>query len=366
MIMLRSPSTGLASRILALSLETNANRFQTRLYSCTSIAARGWIPPEQRSGRRNLPNVRARRPLVNGQTVAFHVNELTALSSEGISNHGIHVDVRHRSNDQMEHQQSNYPNNEYDSDMIVVLDMDECLIHSKFMSNQQDAQLYAHQLRQQNQYDLNSTGAAVETFRVSLNDGTLVHVHVRPGLYDFLQRVCSRYETHIFTAAMDVYANPVLDYIENRLSETNSSNNQAKFAGRWYRQHCTADAGRNAYVKDLNNLWPHIQHQQNRPVDDYKLLSRAVLVDNNPVSFLSNPENGILVSSFYTDSQDTVLPKVLDILQQLEHEPDVRLALAQKIAKNINEDARPSLSENKMYSINSNANQHIPLSQAVA
>lgn len=331
--MLRSRLPIQASTFFSVSLVAGGKNLRSQCYSVTSAAARGWVPPEQRIARGKLPNVRARRPLVNGKAVAFHVNELAALPSVTAScNNGIQVDTRRLSE----------RNEQYESDMIVVLDMDECLIHSKFMTSPQDAQLYAHQLTQQNQVDMKSNGLSVDSFRVTLSDGTLVHVHVRPGLYEFLQRVCSRYETHIFTAAMDIYANPVLDHIETKLNDNNCpSSPLVKFAGRWYRQHCTTDSSRRAYVKNLNNLWPQIQYQQNRPIYDMSRLSRAVLVDNNPMSFLSNPENGILVPSFYTDSQDTALHEVWEILQQLEKEDDVRPALTQRFALRENLDSLP-------------------------
>jgi len=49
-----------------------------------------------------------------------------------------------------------------------------------------------------------------------------------------------------------------------------------------------------------------------------------VLVDNNPLSFLANPDNGILVSSFYDDSRDTTLPAVMDLIHGLDEHEDVR------------------------------------------
>lgn len=335
--MLRLPLSLISKQSISTTLELGSHRLWLRTYASSAVAARGWVPPEQRYSRKQLPNVRARRPSVNGQTVAFHVNELSSRPAERIINsYGLHVDIQQRGYDFQLQQQpklAEHDIRQYESDMIVVLDMDECLIHSKFMSNEQDAQLYAHQLKQQTQQDIKSSGVAVDSFRVTLHDGTLVHVHVRPGLYDFLQRVCARYETHIFTAAMDIYANPVLDHIEAKLGENcTSADTRTKFAGRWYRQHCTVDKKRGAFVKNLNNLWPQIQHQQSRPVHDTSRLCRAVLVDNNPVSFLSNPENGILVSSFYTDPHDAELPLVWELLQELENEPDVRPALSEKFA----------------------------------
>jgi Dullard-like phosphatase family protein len=342
--MLRQPSVAIVSRLPLALFEYNVTRTvvaaassASRSYCHTAVAERGWIPPEQRVSRRSVPAVRVRRPLVNGSTVAFHVNDLVSNSpSENVNsinssnNNGIHVDIRSRSNNPRRQTHTSNGPKQYNSDMIVVLDMDECLIHSKFLSNEQDAQLYAYQLRQQAQHNEPAeSGFVSDSFRVCLHDGTLVHVHVRPGLYEFLKLVCSRYETHIYTAATSIYADAVLDHLEAKINE-NSVTNDTGFAGRWYRQHCTFDSSRRAYVKDLNNLWPRIQYQQNRPVNDKSLLSRAVLVDNNPLSFLSNPENGILVSSFFTDGQDSALPEVWNVLQQLEDKHDVRPTLTEK------------------------------------
>jgi Dullard-like phosphatase family protein len=320
--MLRSRFASHASIYASILLQSADQQLRSRCYSATSAVARGWVPPEQRVGK--LPDVRVRRPLVNGKAVAFHVNELAALPPTNPSwNNGIQVDTRRRSR----------PQTPYESDMIVVLDLDECLVHSKFMTSPQDAQFYAHQLLQQNQVHVKSNGLAVDSFRVTLSDGCLVHVHLRPGLYEFLQRVCSRYETHIFTAGIDIYVNPVLDYIETKMNiNRDSSAPDTKFAGRWYRQYCTVDNSRRAFVKNLDKLWPHIQFQQNRPVHDTSGLCRTVLVDNNPMSFLSHPENGILVPSFFTDSRDSALRDVWEILQQLEKVDDVRPVLTQKFA----------------------------------
>ena len=133
----------------------------------------------------------------------------------------------------------------------------------------------------------------------------MVHVNKRPHLHTFLEHVCSRFETHIFTAAMEVYAAPVLDHLDPT---------GTMFAKRWYREHCLFQDG--AYVKDLRALAkpPH----------------RTVLVDNNPLSFLANPENGILVNNFYNDPDDTTLHAVLDLLDELDQAPDVRPLLEKR------------------------------------
>jgi TFIIF-interacting CTD phosphatase-like protein len=55
------------------------------------------------------------------------------------------------------------------------------------------------------------------------------------------------------------------------------------------------------------------------------------LVDNNPLSFLHQPENGILVSNFYNDATDTTLESVYQLLHELdESQADVRPVLEEK------------------------------------
>ncbi len=246
-----------------------------------------WVGKGDR--KRGVCNSRpVRRHVVNGRHIPLHVNDL------------------HKSN---EAGRSYEKKKKYDSDLIVVLDMDECLIHAQFLSSPAHARVYAHQLQQQRrqQSRTNSTVScpgAVDSFRVTLPDGDLVHVNVRPGLFEFLEAVTDRYETHIFTAALPIYADRVIDRLDP---------DGTRITGRWFRDSCTYDplvgrgGGGGAYVKNLEKL----------PFDD---LSRVVLVDNNPLSFLSHPENGILVNSFYTDPKDDALPQVLDLhRKRVEH-----------------------------------------------
>ena len=126
------------------------------------------------------------------------------------------------------------------SDLIVVLDMDECLIHSQFISNNNAAT--ADSYRQIERRPSKASIKLLESFRISLPDGDIVQVNKRPGLDDFLNEVSRRFETHVFTAAMEVYACPVLDYLD----PTNNI-----FANRFYRECCSHNAELGCYVKNL-------------------------------------------------------------------------------------------------------------------
>jgi CTD small phosphatase-like protein 2 len=267
---------------------------------------------------------------VNGQQVAFHVNDLKF----GVTNNDYSTAPSLFGNSsisfaaQQTQQKKNYapPQRPYESDLIVVLDMDECLIHSEFLQNPQEAAIYAHQLkqrRQEHQHNNNNNNdglAPCDSFRVALRDGDLVHVHVRPGLLPFLRHVTSRYETHIFTAGMEIYAKPILDYLCSAVRTSTvheHRSDQPVFAGRWYREHCTWDRQRRQYVKDLSKLALPGMH-------------KTVLVDNNPDSFHANPENGIMVNSFYDDARDDTLSAVAKVLADLEGHADVRPILGQR------------------------------------
>jgi CTD small phosphatase-like protein 2 len=247
------------------------------------------------------------------------------------------------------------PGKQFESDLVVVLDMDECLIHSQFLSQQaksfsapeldsssgDDGDGAVQQEDKYRQPDLRPTkssafhtdgeeaesiiAANCEYFRIHLPDGDLVHVNKRPNLDAFLADVTARFETHIFTAALDVYANPLLDRLEVDLG--------TKFAGRFYREHCILDPDLGVYVKDLGLILDKDQEsasdwssaydgeEEKKECDDDFVGSdlsssfnegRVVLVDNNPLSFLANPSNGILVSNFVSNAC-----KCLDLLHVL-------------------------------------------------
>jgi TFIIF-interacting CTD phosphatase-like protein len=61
-------------------------------------------------------------------------------------------------------------------------------------------------------------------------------------------------------------------------------------------------------------------------------MSNIVLVDNNPVSFLCNPRNGIPVPSWYDDPADRALDDVLELLGELDAADDVRPVLDEKFS----------------------------------
>mmetsp|Transcript_24114 Transcript_24114/g.47894 ORF Transcript_24114/g.47894 Transcript_24114/m.47894 type:complete len:271 (-) Transcript_24114:111-923(-) len=217
-----------------------------------------------------------------------------------------------------------------DSPLTVVLDMDECLLHSQFLgpapspasmlqhgTAEADAMLDREATYRQHEPERGGRGApavpppglpACRSFTLELPDnGDVVHVTERPHLRRFLDSLGTRPgRVAVFTAAMEVYARPVLDVVDG---------GGGVLSRRFYREHCTHHPSLHSYVKDLNVLGQSFDPR------------RTVLVDNNPISFLAQPSNGILVSNFYDDPADDGLLNVLELLERLEGEEDVRTVL---------------------------------------
>ena len=232
---------------------------------------------------------------------------------------------------------------QYSSDLVVVLDMDECLIHSQFLSDQlvdkyrqvEDRPASSSSSFHQG-YDNEEAESIIlstcQNFRINLPDGDLVNVNKRPNLDIFLKEITSRYETYIFTAAMEVYASPVLDVLDPH---------GEMFRGRFYRDTCVYSPDLGVYAKDLCHVLRErkvVINSEEKDEEEYcdenDCLEcderRVVLVDNNPLSFLPNPSNGILVSSFYDDPKDDTLEAVMELLYELDESDDVRPILDEK------------------------------------
>lgn len=316
-----------------------------------SLVLGGQPPPRQRNGIDGLA-AKSSAAKMNGSDMknkenglisnAFEQRVLRASRSYGNGANGLNGNSRlHQST--CEHDESDKQQNgggQYSSDLVVVLDMDECLIHSQFLSDQlvdkyrQVEDRPASSSSFQQGYDNEEVESIIlstcQSFRINLPDGDLVNVNKRPNLDVFLKEITSRYETYIFTAAMEVYASPVLDVLDPH---------GEMFRGRFYRDTCVYSPDLGVYAKDLCHVLRKRQvlinsEDDEEYCDENDCLEcderRVVLVDNNPLSFLPNPSNGILVSSFYDDPKDDTLEAVMELLYELEDSEDVRPILDEK------------------------------------
>lgn len=163
----------------------------------------------------------------------------------------------------------------------LVLDLDETLVHSSFKP------------------------IPNPDFIFSITIDYAVHrvyVMKRPGVDEFLQKACQKYEVVIFTASLSKYANPLLDILDPN----------GTICARLFRESCVLHCG--TYVKDLSLIG--------------RKLRSTIIVDNSPQSYSFHPNNAIAIESWFDDPSDKQLYDLLPLLvNHLTDVSDVRECL---------------------------------------
>lgn len=139
----------------------------------------------------------------------------------------------------------------------LVLDLDETLIHSLAKGGRMSS---GHMV----EVKLNAPvglSSSPNSPVIGPQHPILYYVHKRPHCDEFLRKICQWYKLVVFTASVQEYADPVVDWLEQE---------RKFFHGRYYRQHCTFRNG--AYIKDLSSIEPD--------------LSRVAILDNSPMSYI--------------------------------------------------------------------------------
>ena len=176
---------------------------------------------------------------------------------------------------------------EFSNKKTLILDLDETLVHSSF--------------------------TPFENNDIVLNvdfDGMIydIYVLVRPGAEYFIKNISKYYELVIFTASLSNYASPLLDILDKE--------DNIKY--RLYRENCTFMNG--IYIKDLKKL--------NRNLKD------LVIVDNSPLAYTLDIDNGLPIKTWYEDKNDIELFKISGILEFLAKTGDVRNYIRKFVKQN--------------------------------
>ncbi|KAJ6599115.1 NLI interacting factor-like phosphatase-domain-containing protein [Mycena vulgaris] len=187
----------------------------------------------------------------------------------------------------------------------LVLDLDETLIHSTsrpLLSGNGSTGFLGLGAFNRNK----GSGHMVEV--VLGGHSTLYHVYKRPFVDFFLRTVSGWYTLVIFTASMQEYADPVIDWLDA---------GRGILAHRLFRDSCT-QLPNGSYTKDLSVVDPD--------------LSRVCLIDNSPISYRINEANGIPIEGWTHDPSDEALLDLLPVLDSLRFTSDVRRVLGLRSA----------------------------------
>ncbi|KAK9241213.1 NLI interacting factor-like phosphatase-domain-containing protein [Lipomyces kononenkoae] len=166
----------------------------------------------------------------------------------------------------------------------LILDLDETLIHSMSKGGNM------------------SSGHMVEV-KLEKQHAILYYVHKRPYCDEFLKKVSLWYNLVIFTASVQEYADPVIDWLER---------DRKYFRARYYRQHCTFRNG--GYVKDITVVEPD--------------LSKVMIIDNSPISYFLHEDNAIAVEGWINDPSDLGLLHLVPFLNGMRYVTDVRTLIS--------------------------------------
>ena len=159
----------------------------------------------------------------------------------------------------------------------LILDLDETLVHSSFTP-----------------FEKNDIVLDVDFEGVMYN----IYVLVRPDAELFIKSVAKYFEVVIFTASISKYASPLLDILDK----------EKNIKYRLYRDHCTFING--IYIKDLKKC--------NRSLKD------LIIVDNSPIAYTFDSDNGLPIKTWIDDPDDKELMKLVPILEFLSKTKDVR------------------------------------------
>ncbi|CAI6338078.1 unnamed protein product [Periconia digitata] len=182
----------------------------------------------------------------------------------------------------------------------LILDLDETLIHSMAKGGRFTT---GHMVEVKLQHPVGAGGQIIGP-QVPI----LYYVHKRPYCDEFLKKVCKWYNLIIFTASVQEYADPVIDWLEAE---------RKYFAGRYYRQHCTFRNG--AYIKDLAQVEPD--------------LSKVMIIDNSPMCYIFHEDNAIPIEGWISDPTDNGLLHLIPLLEGLQYVTDVRALLALRMGQ---------------------------------
>ena len=136
-----------------------------------------------------------------------------------------------------------------------------------------------------------------ETLVHYISDNESAYIQIRPGAEEFIKELSEYYEIIIFTAALQTYADLVIDGIDP----------DGVISDRLYRQH-TLNVG-NTNIKDLEKLGRVIKH--------------VIIIDNFMDNYSLQPKNGLNIIDFEGNEYDDELEYLKeDLLKLVKLNPD--------------------------------------------
>ena len=193
----------------------------------------------------------------------------------------------------------NIQNEENPNKKILVIDLDETLVHTSFkkipnpdLVIQLDTTIYKKKLENE------------KSEQLSIKKIVFAFIRIRPGVNEFLTQLSKHYDIYVFSASSKNYLSKIIKNIDK--------NNIIK------RCFCRDDCI--MYVEDKEEDFDKPNNKYNYIKDLKKInkdLRNIVFIDNNIISFKLQEKNGIPIKSWFDDYDDIELYKLIPILKSI-------------------------------------------------
>ncbi|OMJ95454.1 hypothetical protein SteCoe_1222 [Stentor coeruleus] len=163
----------------------------------------------------------------------------------------------------------------YENKKTLILDLDETLVHAE------DNPINCH-----------------VCLKIPIKGQ--IGLNLRPYCFDLLKFASKEFEVIIFTASQKSYADAIIDHLDPLHLFVHH---------RLYREHCTAN--HEHYIKNIERI-------ADRNIKD------IIIVDNSIISFLFHLDNGVPISTWYSNINDFQLKLLIDYLKLMIPVNDIR------------------------------------------
>ena len=159
---------------------------------------------------------------------------------------------------------------------VQFLDLDETLIHSQilqathFRNGKVDMSFYKE----------------YENEKYAIYDDSVVRIHLRPGINEFLHEMLDCFTIVLFTSSIKEYADAVINCFDPK---------NEFFKHRFYRDHCQKSKN-GKLIKDFS-IFPNLY------------LKNCQLVDNSCAHYVNMINNGVPIINFVNNKDDNELLK---------------------------------------------------------
>ena len=184
------------------------------------------------------------------------------------------------------------------------------LNHEKIVLPQIDSEKYNYTII----LDLDETLIYLEKEYYTFNNNHNIKnkkLNLRPGLFNFLDRMKKIYEIILFTFSSPEYANPIIELIEK---------DEKYFEHKLYIQH--ASYFNNEYVKNINDLGRNLKN--------------TLIIDNNINNIhKSNRDNSICIKPFYGDMENekNTLQLLGNVLNKIRYDAEITGDIGKSLKK---------------------------------